>query len=210
MLDSFRQAYQKIGVPYGLPMELLEVFTAWYELLIKWNRKINLTKITDPSEVVIYHLADALPLSRLVPPDSTLLDIGSGTGVPGLIVAALRPDVVVTCAESIAKKAAFLTQAAAAMRLKNVKVENQRAEKLAGAWDVVTARAVADLGKMAVVFGKLASPQGCLIFFATDKTILPLNWPVGYRYQESIPYRLPSIGVSRSMIVLQKIGNSEN
>ena len=79
MADSFRQAYRVIGIPYGLPAELLDIFAAWYELLIKWNRKINLTKITGPSEVVIYHLADSLPLSRLLQPDCTLLDIGSGS-----------------------------------------------------------------------------------------------------------------------------------
>ncbi len=165
MPNTFTAAYRELGPAAGLPPELEPAFAAWYELLARWNAKTNLTRVTEPRRVVAYHLADCVPLARALAAGSSLLDIGSGPGVPGLIVAALRPDAAVTCADSRAKKAGFLTQAAAAMKLGNVRVEVGRAEELTQRFAVVTARAVAEPAELARRFAHLLAPEGYFAAF---------------------------------------------
>jgi 16S rRNA (guanine527-N7)-methyltransferase len=97
------------------------------------------------------HLLNCAAVAELVPPECTLADIGSGAGLPGLVVAMLRPHASVTLVESTARRAAFLDECRSALNLGNVEVVRGRAEELAGrlAVDVVTARAVAPLDRLA-------------------------------------------------------------
>ena len=91
------------------------------DLLLKWNRSINLTSITDPDEVVEKHLLDSLAVAPAVPA-GMLLDAGSGAGFPGIPVAIARPDVKLILAESVQKKAAFLKNVLAELRLPGARV----------------------------------------------------------------------------------------
>lgn len=125
-------------------------------LLIAMNERMNLTAITDPAEAWSRHALDALTLVPLIPPARkglSLIDVGSGGGVPGIPLAIARPDLRITLVEATQKKAAFLEAVARALGLNNVRVIASRAEDLArtahrGAHDVATARAV---GRLAVL-----------------------------------------------------------
>ncbi len=189
MTTTFSRAYRELGVPHGLPSEKESVFAAWHALLTQWNARINLTRIVAPAEAVAQHLLDSLPLAQYVTDGQTLLDIGSGTGVPGLIVAALRPAVRVTCAESVMKKAVFLQQAAAAMGLTNVTVAAERAEKLTERFDVVTARAVAAPSELLARYAPLVHPAGAMAFFLMADETPEIDRPFFIR--ENLAYRLP-------------------
>jgi 16S rRNA (guanine527-N7)-methyltransferase len=199
---SFAAVYREIGVPGGLPVEAEARFKAWYELLLKWNRTTNLTRVDDPADAVAVHLLDAVPLARLLPPGSSLLDIGSGAGSPGLIVATLRPDVTVTCAESVNKKSAFLMQAAHALGLSNARVAAMRAEKLTEQFGFVCAKAVADPVTLIGQFNALLAPGGTWIFFVTTRqeTVLP----PGYGITDTIDYRLPGDHGERRLLAARK------
>ena len=85
--------------------------------LLAWNRKVNLTAVTDPAEVAEKHLVDALALLRTLGPARTLLDLGSGAGIPGAVVACVRPDLQVTCCDAVAKKVAFVKAVSAELDL---------------------------------------------------------------------------------------------
>ena len=119
------------------------------DLLIDANRRFNLTRITDRADAELRHTADALTLLQHLPPGPlALADLGSGGGVPGLVLAVARPDAAVTLIESTGKKADFLTSAAASLNLSNVTVLRERAESVGrgprrASFDVVTTRAVA-------------------------------------------------------------------
>jgi 16S rRNA (guanine527-N7)-methyltransferase len=119
----------------------------YLQLLQKWNRVFNLTAIRDPAQALTHHLLDCLaivaPLRRHGA--ATLLDVGSGAGLPGLVLAVALPGVRVTCVDSVAKKAAFLTQAAAELQLTNAQAVHARVEGMQGGFDVVTSRALASL-----------------------------------------------------------------
>ncbi len=142
----------------ALGLRLSEVQTdalmAYLGLLQKWNKVYNLTAVRDPAEMMTHHLLDSLaaiePLVRQVGERSArLLDVGSGGGLPGVVIAVACPWIDVTCVDTVAKKAAFIQQVAATLKLPNLKGLHARVESLdarAGqGFDVVCSRAFASL-----------------------------------------------------------------
>ena len=123
-------------------------------LLQKWNKVYNLTAVRDPAEMVTHHLLDSLaalkPLLRQTAGDAVrLLDVGSGGGLPGVVIAIACPQIDVSCVDAVGKKAAFIQQAAASLKLPNLhgvhaRVESLKAEQGAG-FDIVCSRAFASL-----------------------------------------------------------------
>lgn len=128
--------------PFGAltPMQLQQL-EGHYELLLRWNRQLNLTRISDVAEAVRFHYCESLFLGGRLPKGPFVVaDVGSGGGFPGIPVAVLRPDLEVVLIESHQRKAVFLREAA--RDLLNVRVENMRAEDWAGKPDWVISRAV--------------------------------------------------------------------
>jgi len=122
---------------------------AYGALILKWNKVYNLTALRDPAQVLTHHLLDSLsviaPLARMCPDARRLLDVGSGAGLPGAVIAIMRPDVSVTCVDAVAKKAAFLRQVAAELALPNLNGMHARVETIGGSYDVIGCRAFASL-----------------------------------------------------------------
>jgi 16S rRNA (guanine527-N7)-methyltransferase len=123
-------------------------------LLQKWNKVYNLTSVRDPAEMMTHHLLDSLAvirplLQQVGERPIKLLDVGSGGGLPGVVIAIACPQIDVTCVDTVAKKAAFIQQAAATLRLPNLRGLHARVETLNAlsgpAYDVVGARAFASL-----------------------------------------------------------------
>jgi 16S rRNA (guanine527-N7)-methyltransferase len=140
--------------------------TAYLALLAKWNKTYNLTAIREPQRMVTHHLLDALAVVPHLPvtPGLRVLDVGSGGGVPGIPLAIARPDVHVVLVDSNHKKAAFLTQAAIELGLRNVEVHAVRVEDYAPdtPFDVVISRAFSDLPAFAAAASQHAGPDGQL------------------------------------------------
>ena len=153
MMDAaLRQGAQSLGLVLseGQITQLLDFLA----LLQKWNKVYNLTAVRDPQEMLTHHLLDSLaavaPLRRHlavlpVGQGARLLDVGSGGGLPGVVFAICCPEVDVSCVDTVAKKAAFIQQAAAALKLPNLHGIHARVETLAGPFDVVSCRAFAAL-----------------------------------------------------------------
>lgn len=118
-----------------------------YQLLLRWNRKLNLTAIESLDQAVERHYCESLFLAVHLPPRPVrVADVGSGAGFPGFPVAVLRPDCTVTLIESHVRKAVFLREASRS--LTNIRVLTQRAERVEATFDTVISRAVSyeDLG----------------------------------------------------------------
>lgn len=126
--------------------QLLDYLT----LLGKWNKVYNLTAVRDPAEMLTHHLLDSLsiiaPLRRHTRGQPTrLLDVGSGGGLPGVVIAICCPEIQVSCVDAVAKKAAFVQQVAVALRLPNLRGLHARVETVQDRFDVITSRAFATL-----------------------------------------------------------------
>ena len=126
----------------------------YLDLIAKWTKVYNLTAVRDPAEMMTHHLLDSLaaigPLLRHLQQaglgqGASLLDVGSGAGLPGVVIAICCPAVVVTCVDTVAKKAAFIKQAALALKLPNLTGLHARVETIAQPFDVICARAFASL-----------------------------------------------------------------
>ena len=132
-----------------------DTLIAYLALLQRWNRTYNLTAVRDPALMLTQHLADCMaviePLRRIGGDgphraSRRLLDVGSGGGLPGVVIAALNLAIDVTCVDTVGKKAAFVRQVAAELRLRNLHAEHARVEQLQAApFDLVTSRAFGSL-----------------------------------------------------------------
>ena len=128
--------------PYGhLSPVALSLLSDHYKLLLKWNRVLNLTRLTDLLEVVRFHYCESLFLGTVVPPGALkIADVGSGAGFPGIPLAAFRPEVSVTLIESDQRKAVFLRESSRGFG--NIVVLPLRAEEVEEHYDWVVSRAV--------------------------------------------------------------------
>ena len=158
-MERLRYAAQMLGlVLTDAQLTQLLDYMRWIQ---KWNRVYNLTSLREPAEILTHHLIDSLsavpPLMRHlaglpgtnagegVGVGARLLDVGSGGGLPGVVLAICLPQLSVTCVDTVAKKAAFIQQVAAALRLPNLKGLHARVEAVQGGYDVVSSRAFASL-----------------------------------------------------------------
>lgn len=126
----------------------------YLELIAKWTKVYNLTAVRDPAEMLTHHLLDSLaaipPLRRHLQQagleqGASLLDVGAGAGLPGVVIAVCCPTVAVTCVDTVAKKAAFIKQAALALKLPNLAGLHARVETISQPFDVICSRAFASL-----------------------------------------------------------------
>ena len=133
-------------------------------LILKWNKVYNLTALRDPVQVLTHHLLDSLsvigPLAQRCPDATRLLDVGSGAGLPGAVIAILRPDLSISCVDAVAKKAAFIRQVSAELTLPNLNGLHARVETLGGTYDVVSSRAFASLADFFTGSQNLLAPNG--------------------------------------------------
>lgn len=145
---QLRDGVRQLGLELGEGQ--IALLLNYVGLIQKWNKVYNLTAVRDPAEMLTHHLLDSLaavaPLRRHTGGRAvTLLDVGSGAGLPGVVFAICCPEVRVECVDTVAKKAAFLQQAAVALKLPNLKGLHARVEKLVGPYDIVCSRAFASL-----------------------------------------------------------------
>lgn len=139
---------------------------AYLELLRKWNRVYNLTAIRDPSRMLEQHLLDSLtivePLRRWSGGNAKhVLDVGSGAGLPGIVIATLIPAFDVTCVDAVSKKASFVRQVAAELELRNLHSLHTRVESLAhDPFEMITSRAFAALADFTALTRHLLAPGG--------------------------------------------------
>ena len=149
---AISQAASQMGV--DLTPAQLEQLQRYLALVQKWNKVYNLTALRDPADMLTHHLFDSLsaiaPLQRQLgamglPTGGRLLDVGSGAGLPGVVMAVCCPTLAVACVDTVGKKAAFVQQVALELRLPNLRGVHARVESLTEQFDVVSSRAFASL-----------------------------------------------------------------
>lgn len=148
LADGLREGARSLGL--SLSDATQRQLLAYMALIQKWTRVYNLTAVRDPQEMLSHHLLDSLsalpPLLRHTAGQPIrLLDVGSGGGLPGVVLAICQPEIQVTCVDTVGKKAAFIQQVAVTLRLPNLRGLHARVETVQDRYDVVCSRAFASL-----------------------------------------------------------------
>ena len=168
---------------------------AYQALIAKWNKVYNLTAVRDPAEMMTHHLLDSLaviaPLQRHMVQGS-LLDVGSGAGLPGAVIAICCPAIKVTCVDTVAKKATFIKQVALELKLPNLAGLHARVENIAQPFDVICSRAFASLADFTQWSAKALAPSGVWIAMkgrnpADELAVLPATVDVFHVEQLQVP-----------------------
>jgi 16S rRNA (guanine527-N7)-methyltransferase len=187
---------------------------AYQDLIQKWTQVYNLTAVRDPADMLTHHLLDSLaavpPLQRELAVlraagrglASRVLDVGSGAGLPGVVFAICVPDLEVHCVDAVGKKAAFIQQVAAVLRLRNLHGIHARVETLTTPFDVVSCRAFASLPDF-VTWSRsaLAAPQGVWLAMKGKRPqdeIAALPAGVGVFHVE--PLTVPGLDAERCIV----------
>jgi 16S rRNA (guanine527-N7)-methyltransferase len=176
-------------------------------LMFKWNAVYNLTSLRDPMQMVTHHLLDSLAAVPAFAHARNVLDVGSGGGLPGIVLAVVRPDMKVSMIDTVHKKTAFLTQVKAELELTNVTVYTARVEQLqvSDKFDVITSRAFADLSDfvnwschLLVDGGRYTALKG--VAPKDEQERLPPDWTVtGLE-----PLQVPRLGAERHLVFIER------
>lgn len=214
--SQLEQGAQQLNL--GLGVAQIDTLMAFLDLLQKWNKVYNLTAVRDPQEMMTHHLLDSLAavpalrrhvasLGRQPGERVAQLDVGSGGGLPGVVFAVCCPEVDVHCVDTVAKKAAFLQQAAVSLKLPNLKGIHARVESLKGPYDIVSCRAFASLIDFTTWSRAAIAPQG--IWFAMkgkkpDDEMAALGADVQVFHVEHL--QVPGLDAERCIVWLRPIG----
>jgi 16S rRNA (guanine527-N7)-methyltransferase len=192
-----------LALPEGAEAKLL----AYLALLDKWNRVYNLTAVRDAERMVSHHVLDSLAAVPFFLGE-TVLDVGSGGGLPGIPLAIARPELQVTLIDSIAKKTAFLLQAKAELGLENLNVVTSRVEDFrpVAGFDVITSRAFSDLKEFVTLTRHLLKPDGRWLAM---KGLMPheeiASLPDWVKVSANHALLVPRLEASRHLIVLEPV-----
>lgn len=190
----------------ALPVQSQGKLAAYLELIVKWNRVHNLTAVREPEQMVVLHLLDSLSVLPHLGGAKSLLDVGTGAGLPGIPLAIARPELEVTLLDSSHKKAAFLTQAKAELGLANVDVVCERVEqwKPGRVFNVVVSRAFSDLADFVSQAGHLVAPAGQMLAM---KGVHPFDeiakLPASHRVAGVVELSVPTLEAKRHLVFLK-------
>lgn len=204
------QGAKTLGIDLG--ERTVEAFDLYLRELLKWNRKINLTAIRSEKEIVVKHFIDSLAVVPHLSKVTSLLDIGSGAGFPGVPLKMIQPTLEVTLLDSVLKKVDFQSHIIRTLELKGIIAIHGRAqdkeilERLAGRFDGVIARAFSDLEHLLWISFPFLKKGGLLIAMkGREREDLSLIEKPPYQLQKMVQYSLPFSSIKRSLLLFEKI-----
>ncbi len=189
----------------------MDSLLAYLQQLQHWNKAYNLTAIRDPEDMLVQHVFDSL---SVVPPlrarragrDTRIADMGSGAGLPGIILAICQPDWTVFCVDAVGKKTAFIRQAAGVLGLTNVQAVHGRIESMDSLQaDIVISRAFASLSDFVRVAAHHRAPEGVLMamkgqYPQDERTALESS--TDWRVKSHVELRVPEMTAQRCLLEL--------
>lgn len=198
-----------------------EQFQKYFELLVEWNEKMNLTAITDESGVALKHFADSLSLLNFVDisQNSTLADVGTGAGFPGVVLKIARPDIRLTLIDSLNKRLVFLNEVCSQLGIDAELIHSRaedgaRDEKLRESFDFVASRAVARMNVLSEyclpyvkVGGAFCAMKGAQANEEFKESLNAIN-TLGGKLENKYFFELPENGGERAIAVVRKVRNT--
>ena len=221
MIKNLLQNYIK-DYKITLTENQYEQFQKYFELLAEWNEKMNLTAITDESGVALKHFADSLSLLNFVdiPQNSSLADVGTGAGFPGVVLKIARPDIKLTLIDSLNKRLVFLGEVCAQLGIEAELIHSRaedgaRDEKLRESFDFVASRAVARMNVLSEyclpyvkVGGAFCAMKGAQANEEFKESLNAIN-TLGGKLEKKYFFELPENGGERAIAVVRKVKNTQ-
>lgn len=220
MIKNLLQNYIK-DYKITLTENQYEQFQKYFELLVEWNEKMNLTAITDESGVALKHFADSLSLLNFVdiPQNSSLADVGTGAGFPGVVLKIARPDIKLTLIDSLNKRLVFLGEVCAQLAIEAELIHSRaedgaRDEKLRESFDFAVSRAVARMNVLSEyclpyvkVGGAFCAMKGAQANEEFKESLNAIN-TLGGKLENKYFFELPENGGERAIAVVRKVRNT--
>lgn len=200
----------------------LKQFYNYMNLLIEWNKKINLTAITEPNEIILKHFVDSLTISKYISDGTRVVDVGTGAGFPGIPLKIYRQDIEITLLDSLQKRINFLDEVIKELNLEKIEIIHSRVEdfgkdkRYREKFDIATSRAVANLATLSEyllplvkVGGKVISMKGSLIEEELENSKNAIKI-LGGKIEKVDEFNLPNSDISRNIVLINKIKETPN
>lgn len=212
-IEVFKEEVEKLGI--SLTDEQLNQLALFYQLLLSWNEKMNLTRITNQEEVYLKHFYDSLTLYKEIKLETvdTLCDVGSGAGFPGIVLKIAFPNLDITLIDSLQKRVNYLNEIIKELKLSNIRAIHTRCEDYARVnrekYEVVTARAVANLKVLSELCLPLVKENGYFIAMkgkATEELdeAKAMIGTLGGKIEHINEFNLPLEESNRTLIKIKK------
>lgn len=212
-IEVFKEEVEKLGI--SLTDDQLNQLALFYQLLLSWNEKMNLTRITNQEEVYLKHFYDSLTLYKEIRLETvdTLCDVGSGAGFPGIVLKIAFPNLDITLIDSLQKRVNYLNEIIKELKLSNIRAIHTRCEDYARVnrekYEVVTARAVANLKVLSELCLPLVKENGYFIAMkgkATEELdeAKAMIGTLGGKIEHINEFSLPLEESSRTLIKIKK------
>ena len=209
-----------MGVRFSV--EQMDKFYKYMNLLIEWNEKMNLTAIIEPSEIILKHFIDSITILKDIKDDSTVVDVGTGAGFPGIPLSIMNPTLKITLVDSLNKRLIFLQEVIKELNLKNVELIHARAEefgrnkKYREKFDIATSRAVANLATLSEYLLPLVKINGQAISMKAGNASQEIEEAqkaiktLGGHINRIDEFYLPQTDIARTIIIIDKIKETPN
>ncbi len=212
-IEVFKEEVKKLGI--SLTHDQLDQLALFYQLLLSWNEKMNLTRITNQEEVYLKHFYDSLTIYKEVKLETvdTLCDIGSGAGFPGIVLKIAFPNLNITLIDSLQKRVNYLNEIINELKLSNIRAIHTRAEDYARVnrekYQIVTARAVANLKVLSELCLPLVKENGYFIAMKgnIDEELAEARAMIGTlggKIEDIYEFNLPIEESHRTLIKIKK------
>lgn len=223
-INEFKQEFEKylLKMDIELSEEQYNQFYKYMNILIEWNKKINLTAITEPKEVVLKHFVDCLAIAKYIDKNKTIIDVGTGAGFPGIPLKIYRKDLEITLVDSLNKRINFLNEVINQLNLKEIKAIHGRAEELGKnkkyreQFDVATSRAVANLATLSEYLIPFVKNGEKVLFMKTLEVEEELEKAkkaikvLGGKIENVNKFYLPNSEIGRSVVIVRKEKETPN
>lgn len=200
--------------------EKINKFQKYYELLLEWNKKINLTRIVEGKDVCIKHFCDSLALSKVIEPKGKLIDVGTGGGFPGIPLKIMYPNLKITLLDSLDKRIKFLKTVCDELELENVECIHGRAEDFGKdenyreQYDMCVSRAVANLSVLSEYCMPFVSVGSIFVSYKSEDSEEEISKAqdaidlLGGFLKENVVLELPDNKTKRRIVIIEKKNNT--
>lgn len=222
--NEFKEKMQEKSkiLGFDFSVEQISKFYKYMNMLIEWNEKINLTAIIEPNEIILKHFIDSLTIYKDIPNNSSVVDVGTGAGFPGIPLAIMNESLKITLVDSLNKRLIFLQEVINELNLKNVELVHARAEefgqnkKYRECFDVSTSRAVANLSTLSEYLIPLVKVNGKVISMKASEAQEEINDAkkaievLGGAIEKIEEFNLPQSDIGRTVIIIRKEKTTPN